>query len=61
MKKEYTQPNLTTYGSVQQLTKGNGTVAIGDSIIFSDLIGPDGEPLVSEGFGSADLDIPGDL
>ena len=58
MKKAYTQPNLTAYGSVQKLTKGNGTIAIGDSIIFSDLIGPDGEPLVSDGFGSTDFEIP---
>ncbi|MEA5466120.1 hypothetical protein [Leptothoe sp. PORK10 BA2] len=57
MKKEYIQPNLTTYGSVEQLTKGNGTIAIGDSIIFTQL---PGQPTV-EGFGSADLRIPDDL
>ena len=57
MKKTYAQPSLTAYGSVQELTKGNGTVAIGDSIIFSDL---PGEPEV-DGFGSVDIEIPGDL
>ena len=56
MKKTYAQPSLTAYGSVQELTKGNGTVAIGDSIIFSDL---PVEPV--DGFGSVDIEIPGDL
>ena len=57
MKKTYTQPSLTAYGSVQQLTQGNGTIAIGDSIIFTDL---PGQPEV-DGFGSVDIEIPGDL
>ena len=57
MKKAYTRPNLTTYGSVQQLTKGNGTIAVGDSIVFSDL---PNQPTV-EAFGSVDLVIPDDL
>ena len=61
MKKAYAQPSLTAYGSVQQLTKGNGTIAVGDSIIFSEIPGPDGEPETVVGFGSADLVIPDDI
>ncbi|MFG6106852.1 lasso peptide [Leptothoe sp. EHU-05/26/07-4] len=61
MKKTYTQPSLTAYGSVQQLTQGNGTIAIGDSIIFTDIPGPNGKPEEVQGFGSVDIEIPDNL
>ena len=61
MKKTYTQPSLTAYGSVQQLTKGNGSLRLGDSIVFSDIPDADGNPEVIECFGSVDIEIPADL
>lgn len=57
-KKTYTQPSLTAYGSVEKLTKGSGSIDIGDSIIFTDLPFDLPDQEVEGPGGSSDLVIP---
>lgn len=55
-KKTYTQPSLTTYGSVEKLTKAQGSIDLNDILILSNL--PGGiDDITAEGAGSIDVTI----
>ena len=56
-KKAYTQPSLTTYGSVEKLTKANGTISFSDSFILTNLPGEQPDPITVDGQGSIDIEI----
>ncbi|MEO1181305.1 MAG: lasso peptide [Cyanobacteria bacterium J06636_28] len=57
-KKAYTQPNLTTYGSVEKLTKAQGDLSLSDFLILSNLPGSEGETLIP---ASGSTDVEGDF
>ncbi|NEZ56134.1 hypothetical protein [Adonisia turfae] len=56
-KKAYTQPSLTAYGSVEKLTKANGSINLADVFILSNLPGEQPDPVEAVGQGSIDIEI----
>ncbi len=57
IKKAYNQPSLTVYGSVEKLTKANGSITLSDSFILSNLPGEQPDPILAQGQGSIDIEI----
>ncbi|MDV3353336.1 hypothetical protein QGP82_31975 [Leptothoe sp. LEGE 181152] len=56
-KKAYTQPNLTTYGSVEKLTKAQGNIDLNDILILSNVPGRGTVNIPASG----SIDVEGDF